>query len=278
MKNIRSKILLTLIIILFIIGFTSSARSIIGYTGDNFSDSTFDSVTTASSVVSTVIKNPARVVYPDALSEHREESKDYIKQFARKQRDYIIYMFNRGKDYFPKASKIFSEHNVPEEFKVLPALESNFHANAVSAAGAVGYWQFMSELGRDYGLHINSKNDDRRNFTKSTIAAAKFFKDQLNFFKGDILLAVAAFNCGTGGVKVAMKKANVSEPCFWDIKKYLPTETRIFVMKFIALNVISANYHKFINHKLNFNEPAFIQLAVKDSSNPDNTVVAQNPL
>lgn len=275
MKNIRSKSLLTLIIILFIIGFTTSAKNIIGYTGGNFSDSTVDSTSSAGS---TLVKNPDRVIYPLALREHREESKDYVKQFARKQRDYIIYMFGRGKNYFPKAAKILSEYDVPEEFQVLPALESNFHANAVSRVGAVGYWQFMSELGRDYGLHISTKNDERKNFTKSTIAAAKFFRDQLHFFNDDILLSVAAFNCGTGGVKVAMKKSGVDNPDFWDIKKYLPTETRIFVMKFIALNVISANYHKFINHKLNFNEPPLIQLAIKDSSNTDNTVVAQNPL
>ncbi len=278
MKNIRSKSLLTLIIILFIIGFTTSAKRIIGYSGDNFSDSVVDPISAPSTAGSTLVKNPARVVYPVALREHREESKDYVKQFAHKQRDYIIYMFSRGKDYFPKAAKIFSKYDVPEEFQVLPALESNFHADAVSHAGAVGYWQFMSELAHDYGLHTGSKSDDRKNFTKSTIAAAKFFKDQLDFFNGDILLSVAAFNCGTGGVKVAMKKSNVSDPDFWDIKKYLPTETRIFVMKFIALNVISANYKKFINHKLNFSEPALIQLAVKDSSNVDNTVVAQNPL
>ena len=276
MKNIRSKSLLTLIIIFFIIGFTTSAKDIIGYTGNNFSDSTVDSVASLNNT--TLVKNPARVVYPLALREHREESKDYIKQFAHKQRDYIIYMFSRGKNYFPKAAKIFEEYDVPEEFQMLPALESNFHANAVSPAGAVGYWQFMSELGRDYGLHINSKIDERKNFTKSTIAAAKFFRDQLDFFKGDILLSVAAFNCGTGGVRVAMKKANVSDADFWDIKKYLPTETRIFVMKFIALNVISANYHKFLSHKLDFSEPSLIQLAVKDSSNADNAVVAQNPL
>ncbi|HSN08230.1 MAG TPA: lytic transglycosylase domain-containing protein [Hanamia sp.] len=275
MKNIRSKSLLTLIIILFIIGFTTSAKNIIGYTGGNFSDSTNDS---ASSVGSTLVKNPARVIYPLALREHREESKDYVKQFARKQRDYIIYMFGRGKNYFPKAAKILAKYDVPEEFQVLPALESNFHADAVSHAGAVGYWQFMSELGRDYGLHINSKVDERKNFTKSTIAAAKFFRDQMNIFDGDILLSVAAYNCGTGGVKVAMKKSQVSDPDFWDIKQYLPLETRLFVMKFIALNVISANYHKFINHKLNFSEPPLIQLAVKDSLGSDNTVVAQNPL
>jgi len=274
MKNIRSKSLLTLIIIFFIIGFTTSAKNIFSYQGDtSFSDSTVDT-----SNATTLVKNPARVVYPSILKEHREESKDYIKQFAHKQRSYIIYMFSRGKNYFPKACKIFAEYGVPLELQVLPALESNFHANAVSKAGAVGYWQFMSELAHDYGLHTG-KVDERKNFTKSTIAAAKFFQDQLDIFNDDLLLAVAAFNCGTGGVKSAIKKSKVRDADFWDIKNYLPTETRIFVMKFIALNVISNNYNKFIQRKLDFNEPTLVQLAsLRDSSISDNAVIAQNPL
>jgi hypothetical protein len=61
------------------------------------------------------------------------------------------------------------------------------------------------------------------------------------------------------------------------VKEYLPKETRIFVMKFIALNVISANYDKFLNHKLNFNEPPVIQLALVDSSMQNNSL-AKSPL
>ena len=71
---------------------------------------------------------------------------------------------------------------------MLPALESNFNANAVSRAGAVGYWQFMSELAKEYGLQIGGKNDERKNFSKSTVAAAKFFRDQLDYFNNDLLL------------------------------------------------------------------------------------------
>ena len=274
MKNIRSKSLLTLIIIFFIIGFTTSAKNIIEFKGDiNYSDSTEDS----SGVITTMVKNPARVVYPSVLREHREESAAYIKKYAHKQRDFIIYMFSRGKNYFPKAAKIFAEFALPTELQMLPALESNFHADAVSSAGAVGYWQFMSELAHDYGLRTG-KVDERKNFDKSTVAAAKFFRDQLDYFDNDLLLAVAAFNCGTGGVRSAIKKANVSDPDFWGVKQYLPKETRLFVMKFIALNVISANYHKFLHRKLNFDEPGLMQLAYKDSSLADINTTAQNPL
>ena len=278
MKNIQSKSLLTLIIILFIIGFSTSAKNIFGYPENNFSDSTTDSLSNSAPAGSSMVNNPARVIYPVVLSEHREESKEYVKQYARKQHDFIVYMFSRGKKYFPKAEEIFTEYDVPTELQMLPALESNFHADAVSSAGAVGYWQFMSELAHDYGLQTGAKNDERKNFTKSTTAAAKFFRDQLRIYDGDLLLAVAAYNCGTGGVSVAMKKSHVSNPDFWDIKKYLPQETRVFVMKFIALNVISANYHKFLHNKLNFNEPPLIQLAFKDSLKSDNDVVVRNPL
>ena len=272
MKNIQSKSLLTLIIIFFIIGFSTSAKDIIGVTSENYSDSTVDSISSNIHIESALVKNPDWVAYPANLTEHRDESKDYIKHYSKKERSYIMYMFKKGKNFFPKLMHIFDKYNLPYELQMLPALESNFSANAVSSAGAVGYWQFMSELGREYGLHISSKNDERKSFTKSTIAAAKFFRDQLDFFNDDLLLAVAAFNCGQGGVRAAMKKSNKSEPDFWDIKKYLPTETRIFVMKFIALNVISANYDKFINHKLNFNEPPLIQLAVVDSTKQDNSL------
>lgn len=269
MKTIQSKSLLSLIIIFFIIGFSTSAKELIGYNLENYSDSTLDSINPNIHLKSTLVKNPDWVVYPLSLQEHRDESKEYVKRYSKEQRSYIIYMFNRGKKYFPTATDIFDKYDVPDEFQMLPALESNFNPNAVSNAGAVGYWQFMGELASEYGLSISHKNDERKNFAKSTVAAAKFFRDQLNALNDDILLTVAAFNCGMGRVTSALKKSSKANPDFWDIKEYLPKETRIFVMKFISLNVIAANYDKFLNHKLNFNEPPLIQLAQADSSQKD---------
>ncbi len=271
MKRIQSKSLLTLIIIFFIIGFSTSAKDIIGIKPYN-SDSTIDTISRNVRIESALVKNPDWVAYPALLAEHREESKDYVKHYSKKERSYIIYMFNKGKEFFPKALQIFEKYNVPSVFRMLPALESNFNANAVSNAGAVGYWQFMSELAGEYGLSISAKGDERKNFSKSTTAAAKFFRDQLDLFNNDILLTVAAFNCGPGRVMSALRKSDRKDADFWDIKQYLPTETRIFVMKFIALNVISTNYDKFMDHKLNFSAPPLIQLALFDSSKQDNSL------
>jgi hypothetical protein len=49
-----------------------------------------------------------------------------------------------------------------------------------------------------------------------------------------------------------MQRSGKKSPTFWDIKKYLPAETRSYVMNFIALNVIFHNYEKFASNNLTF--------------------------
>ena len=50
----------------------------------------------------------------------------------------------------------------------------------------------------------------------------------------------------------AMKNTGKTNPDFWDIKDYLPSETQSYVMNFITLNVIFHNYDKFTNNILLF--------------------------
>lgn len=266
MKKIQSKSLLTLIIILIIIGIsTTSATRYLGTPSKVVSDSTIKTDSTDNPRSLYIIDNPNRVVYPEILREHREESKAYIGKYMRKDREYIKLMFRRGKSYLPIARRILEKYDVPLEFQVLPALESNFSAHAVSPVGAVGYWQFMPELAREYGLKIGGKYDERKNFTKSTTAAAKFFRDQLKVYNDDPLLVVAAYNSGPGRVNYAIRKSGAKNPDYWEIRQYLPAETRRFVMNFLALNVIHANYDKFLARSIDFDEPATIQLASYDS-------------
>lgn len=272
MNTIQSKSLLTLIILFFIIGFSTSAKNFIGFDTDYPLDSIpIASVKTNGNLY--LIQNPNRVVYPSILEQHRKESQDYVKKYSKKNRAYIINMFKKGKKYFPKALHIFDKYDIPYEYQMLPILESNFTANAVSPVGAVGYWQFMGELAREYGLRIGGKYDERKNFSKSTVAASKFFRDQLEYFDGDILLTVAAYNCGPGCVRSSIKRSKVKNADFWDIKHLLPTETRRFVMSFVALNVIASNYDKFLDKNLDFTEPHLIQLADIDSVPPVNSAL-----
>ena len=228
----------------------------------------------------TVVK-AANVVYPDLLCGNEEQSLDYIEKFSANRRAYLIRTYNKGKKFFPKVTAILTKHSLPHEFKILLPLESAFNGNAVSKAGAVGYWQIMDEVAREYGLkyapqistvqkraalklakalakkeHRKLKyftvKDDRKNFNKSTYTAARYLKDRCRNLDNDYLLVVASYNCGVGNVWQAMKKTGKANPDFWDVKKYLPAETRSYVMNFIALNVIFNNYEKFTNNTLSF--------------------------
>ena len=205
----------------------------------------------------------SNVKYPESLQNERDQSLEYIKKFSDKKRDYLLNIYQQGQKYFPKIVAILKQYQLPEELKVLMALESGFNANAVSKVGAVGYWQIMSAVAKEYGLHISSskkthlgsklkKKDDRKNFDKSTLFAAKYFRDSQSDLNNDLLLMVASYNCGTGRVLNAIKRSGNPDARFWDIKKYLPAETRKYVMNFIALSVIFENFEKFSNNQLVF--------------------------
>lgn len=214
----------------------------------------------------------ANVVFPDILTGNEEQALLYIEKFAVNRRAYIIRTYNRSKKYFPKVTAILKKYSLPHELRVLLALESAFNANAVSKAGAVGYWQIMDDVAKEYGLRyvaqqkaVSKKKvikkaatkpvtvkDDRKNFNKSTYAAARYLKDRGRNLDNDILLMVASYNCGIGNVWEAMKKTGKEEPTFWDIKDYLPAETQAYVLNFITLNVIFHNYDKFTNNTLLF--------------------------
>ncbi|MES2430119.1 MAG: lytic transglycosylase domain-containing protein [Bacteroidota bacterium] len=225
------------------------------------------------------ITKPANIVFPEILKGNEEEALSYVEKFSTNRRDYIIRMYNKGKKLFPKASTILKKHNVPQEFKVLLALESAFNANAVSCAGAVGYWQIMDAVAGEYGIkHVKQlskeekkkimkenpkkadsifkamakQKDDRKNFNIATTTAAKYLKDRVKNLGNNWLLIVASYNCGVGNVWSAMKQSGKANPTFWDIKNFLPLETRNYVMNFIAMNVIFHNYDKFTKKTLTF--------------------------
>lgn len=229
----------------------------------------------------------SNVLFPSLLESHREKSIDYIQKFSSKNRGYLIRMYNQGKKIFPKVTTILSKYNLPSELKVLIALESGFNANAVSSAGAVGYWQLMDDVAREYGLKFSSPNvkavgkkkvkDDRTNFLKSTSAAARYLKDRCRNLDNDILLMVASYNWGIGHVYNAMSRCRKSNPTFWDIKKYLPAETRNYVMNFITLNVIYYNYEKFMNRSLCFKPVEISNVKFAETPSIEDSTIAILP-
>jgi len=227
------------------------------------------------------VTKPSNVVFPEILKGNEIETLDYIEQFSKRRRDYLIRMYCKGNQLLPKAATILTKYDLPEELKILLTLESAYNGNAVSKAGAVGYWQIMDEVAREYGMKYiaqlsaaekkklekqNTKKqlklrktkvkltDDRKNFNIATHTAARYLRDRRRNLDDNWLLVVASYNCGIGNVWKAMERSGQLNPTFWDIKNFLPAETRAYVMNFITLNVIFNNYELFLKNKLNFTE------------------------
>jgi membrane-bound lytic murein transglycosylase D len=211
------------------------------------------------------------IEFPDLLKGHEEEALPYIEGFAKRRKDYLVRTYHRDQQYSRQIISIFNKYDVPAELRVLIALESAYNPNARSRAGAVGYWQFMDAVAKEYNLKIpqvkvythrtkkgklsvkrkiTGTKDERKDFVKSTEAAARYLNDRKRNFDNDWLLIVASYNYGTGNVWNAMAKSKKENPSFWDIKNFLPAETRTYVMNFIALNVIFHNYEKFVKDEL----------------------------
>lgn len=106
----------------------------------------------------------------------------------------------RSAPFFAVIEPILRKHNIPDDFKYLPLIESAWQANAVSSAGAVGYWQFMDETARDMGLSIARNNDERTDLRKSTEAASKYLRFLYRKL-GSWTLVAAAYNGGVGMVQ-----------------------------------------------------------------------------
>jgi len=116
---------------------------------------------------------------------------------------------------------------------------SEVKKNAVSHFGATGMWQFMKATARHYELQQTSYVDERRDPVKSTEAAADYLNDLYNRFN-DWTLAIAAYNCGPGNVRKAMKLAGKSD--YWSIRKHLPKETQKYIPRLVAMHYL-VNYY-----------------------------------
>ena len=162
-------------------------------------------------------------------------AKTFVADYTTKNRKSVIGIKDKGLVYLNMIDNIFTQHGLPTELKYLAIIESRLNSRAVSHVGAVGPWQFMAGTARDYGLVVNSKRDERKDYVKSTHAAARYLKYLYNEF-GDWLLVLAAYNGGPGYVYNAIKKSKSRN--FWVLQSYLPAESRNHVKRFISTHYI----------------------------------------
>ena len=174
--------------------------------------------------------------------QYNSEVKRRIKQYTVNQRDMSEVLLGRSAVYFPVFEDIFIEKGLPQDLKYLSVVESGLRPKATSKSGAAGLWQFMRPTGRMMGLKINRTIDERRDVEKSTEAAADYLLHLYERFD-DWTLAIAAYNCGPGNLRKAIRKSG-GKRNFWEIKKYLPKETREYVPKFIAISYVMNYYYE----------------------------------
>jgi membrane-bound lytic murein transglycosylase D len=186
-------------------------------------------------------------------------ARDDVRQRIECQIDYLLadlvdttsVWLKRKNRYGSVIKGILAEEGLPEEFCLLPALESGYNGTVISPSRATGWWQFvkptaLSSRGQSkemgWTLQVTPWRDDRRDLTLSTRSAARYLKWIRLRLSGDSrpvswLLVAAAYNAGL--TKVSYRTEAYKTRCFWDIK--MPHETEDYVPRWVALNVIEAN-------------------------------------
>ncbi|MFT4533082.1 MAG: membrane-bound lytic murein transglycosylase D [Saprospiraceae bacterium] len=174
--------------------------------------------------------------------QYSSEVKKRINQYIKHQRAMSEVLIGRSKIYFPGFEQILREKGLPTDLKYLSVIESGLKPSATSRSGAAGLWQFMRPTGKMMGLKISRTVDERRDVEKSTMAAAEYLLKLYNQFD-DWTLAIAAYNCGPGNMRKAIRKSG-GKKSFWEVMKYLPKETREYVPKFIAMTYMMNYYYE----------------------------------
>lgn len=143
--------------------------------------------------------------------------------------------FKKANRYFPIIEPILKANGIPDDIKYLSVAESAL-SNAVSPAGARGFWQFMSGSAKERNLEVNSEVDERYHLEKATVAACKYLKEAYNDL-GSWTLAAASYNMGKAGLKKRMKAQGGTT--YFDL--HLNSETSRYVSRIMAIKEIMKN-------------------------------------
>lgn len=148
-------------------------------------------------------------------------------------RDQAILWLKRSTRYFPVIEAILAQAGLPDDLKYIALAESALRPHVGSPKGAIGFWQFLPDTGRRYGLTINDRIDQRRNLDASTKAAVRYFSELYEEF-GSWNLAIAAFNMGEEGLQAEILAQGVSD--FYRL--YLPLETQRYLFRILSAKLI----------------------------------------
>ena len=176
--------------------------------------------------------------------------KQYINVYTKQRRQQMSRMMGLAAYYFPVFEEVLDQFNLPLELKYLALVESALNPKAKSWAGATGLWQFMYNTGKEYNLKVSSYVDERMDPYRATVAACEFFEKSYSVY-GDWSLVLASYNSGRGNVNKAIRRSG-GKRNYWQIRHFLPKETRSYVPAFIAV-CYAMNYAS--DHKISSKNP-----------------------
>ncbi|MCS6899735.1 MAG: transglycosylase SLT domain-containing protein [Myxococcales bacterium] len=227
---------------------------------------------------------------PDLPARMDERVIKYLRFFREdpRGRSTVALGWRRAGRYREQITAVLRAEKVPEALLWVAMTESGFDPGIKSHAGAVGLWQFMPEGARLYGLRVDRWMDERKDPTRSTVAAARYLKDLHRRF-GSWELALAAYNMGFGGLLAAVRKYNTND--FWELCRYeagIPWETTLYVPKILALAIVAENPGIFGLESITPDPPIATDLLRVPASTPlaavahaagveESTVAALNP-
>ena len=142
---------------------------------------------------------------------------------------YVVKLSNR---FFPIIVPILQREGVPDDFKYLCIAESGLQ-QVISPAKAVGFWQFLEQTGKEYGLEINSEVDERYHIEKATMAACAYLKKAYEKYNS-WTMAAAAYNMGNAGADKQIDRQ--MQASYYDL--LLPEETMRYVFRILAFKTV----------------------------------------
>lgn len=146
-----------------------------------------------------------------------------------------LLLIKRAHKYFPIIEPILKYHGVPDDFKYLAVIESGL-TQAVSPAGATGFWQLMKGTAKERGLEVNDNVDERYHIQKSTEAACVYLKKAKERF-GTWTMAAAAYNAGNYGMSRQLDRQEIEG--YYNV--LLGEETSRYVFRILAIKEILSN-------------------------------------
>jgi len=164
----------------------------------------------------------------------------HLAIFERRQK-YFNTINDRAELYLFYVKEEVEKRGMPSELALLPIIESGLDPFAYSHGRAAGMWQFIPGTAKIFNLENNWWYEARRDVVASTNAGLDYLQILHKRFNGDWLLALAAYNGGSGTVSKAIKKnEQLGKPTdYWSLD--LPKETMDYVPKLIALAQVINN-------------------------------------